>query len=219
MDNREKHIDWLFNLRYSEALQEERFTKLSPEEQAPLIERARETIGQEVDKLLARINEKDIKILLTGTLHPSNAVYRTIFTEETGVTLPKGANDTRQVVADWLGQEKIGAYRQEKEAEAKRIADEKAAKEAARLDAIHQKVRDDIPIDGDSLVDLCRYLGVELHPRTAGTLRKRVVEINSTSASVRKIKQASGLSNEPYKAYVECMSLPLRSGGCGLPQS
>lgn len=219
MDNREKHIDWLFNLRYSEALKEERFTKLSPEEQAPLIERARETIGQEVDKLLGRIAVKDINILLTGTLHPSNKIYRKIFTEETGVNLPNGANETRQVVASWIGEDKLDAYHQEKADKEKRIADEKAAKEAARLNVIHQKVRDDIPIDGDSLVDLCRYLGVELHPRTAGTLRKRVVEINSTAASVRKIKQASGLSNEPYKAYVECMSLPLRSGGCGLPQS
>lgn len=208
--NRQKYIDLFFDFRHSKDLSDECFTSLSESEQTSKIERAKEGIGQQVDELLVRIEQRDINLLLNSTFHPDNKISRQVFSNETGLTLPKGVIETRAFISNWVGPEKMEAYLQERENA--RLAKEKERSdiESARLNAIHQKVKENIPIDGDTLVDLCRYLGVELHPRVAGVLRKRVVEINKDGASVKKIKQASGLSSEPYKAYLDCMNCELR---------
>jgi hypothetical protein len=201
--NRETYngfVDSLFQYRFAGDLKSERFLKLSADQQGELIERAKTGIVDELRKLTLRIDARDVSLLHSATFHPSNKRYREFFTLQTGVALPNGATATHDAISKWIGAERLQAHASQVEAERARVEGEKSAAESARLAAIVEKIKRDEPIDGDSLIDACRFLGIEVHPRTAGTLRKRVVSINSSTARIT----GKGLSNEPYRLYRAC---------------
>ena len=89
--------------------------------------------------------------------------------------------------------------------ERQRKDDERKAAEELRVAEYVRKVShaviEDQSISGDDLATLANHLGVEAHPRTIGTLRRRVRAINSSSARILK---GAGLSNMPYELYSSC---------------
>ena len=110
---------------------------------------------------------------LHGRFHPSNKHSRKLFENLTGVKLPPRVGDTALVIKKFLGLGWVEAH--EAEIQAKRDAQRRerqfhlAEQQRQRLD----KLIDAMPtkICGSQLVELCRHVGLEHHPRTIGAAR------------------------------------------------
>ena len=136
-----------------------------------------------------------------GMLHPSNRWSRRLFTGLTGLPLPSGVKESRLAVVDYLGQDVYCNYIQglqdarDAKEEAKRQAE--AQEVAERVRAILDKIRENQQVDGDELVVAANAVGVHVHPRTVGTLRKRVYWITSDRAAM----VGKRLPNSVYQVY------------------
>jgi len=89
--------------------------------------------------------------------------------------------------------------REEKET-ARRESEER--KQVAYIDGLKQLVSDGESIDGESLVDLSRELGIEIHPRTCGMIKTRVVSIGIDTAK----KRGKGSIQSAYEVYGQCQN-------------
>jgi hypothetical protein len=127
-------------------------------------------------------------------LHPDNRLSRALFSEITGIQLPPQSGKTWDVLtADPIwGQllrdhEQAITERQEaanrERIERERIEREQAAK-LARMDKAKSTLLANGQIDGETLLELARYIGIDVHPRTAGTLKKRIGLIGNGSCRV-----------------------------------
>lgn len=134
----------------------------------------------DTDKLLDRVRR--------GALHPSNRHYRALFTGLTGCRLPATAGGTREAVRQYIGADRFDAYyaalEADREAQERARHDAQESKGRAAVERMAETVKAGRPIDGDSLATLARSLGFDLHPRTVGTLRKRVVSIGPDGGRV-----------------------------------
>lgn len=132
-----------------------------------------------------------------------NTETRSLFFGITGIALPSTNRETDAVVRAYCGEvcarieEQQAAEREAKEKE-KALAEQK--KRDARKAQLSAKVAANESIPGDDLAELCGMLGIELHPRTVGMLRKRVRSINAHSASI----VGKGLSDAAFHAYLNC---------------
>lgn len=143
------------------------------------------------------------KSMNDGRYHPDNRASRRLFTAITGIDLPKTNAGTREVLRAFIGEESALAFEEEvrlaKEArEAEHVAKE-AAKRDAYLSTIKAKFLAGGGVNGDELVDLARSLGIEIHPRSVGMLRKRVVWICEDKARIYK----GGPIDSAYELYKE----------------
>jgi ribosomal protein L12E/L44/L45/RPP1/RPP2 len=153
-----------------------------------------------------------LEILSTDTLmphvavcrfHPSNAASRRLFTALTGVSLPATVGGTREAIAAFVGPA-YDAYYADQEAErteketAKR--EQKQRKEQERIDAIIADIQSGEAIDGEELVDVAKHIGVSVHPRTIGTLRKRVYSITAQQARFRGRNRLPNTVFEVFRA-------------------
>jgi SepF-like predicted cell division protein (DUF552 family) len=196
-------IDSFFNYCYKDDLKSERFLSMSKEEQTETVNRAKARCTQDVERLTKQIEEKDVKLFITGAFHPSNRFYRHVFTTLTGIELPGSPTDTRAMIATFVGQDKIDAHYKAIEcakAEEKRKEEEK---EAARINTLKDLIKEDREISGGDLVDVARSMYIEVHPRTAGMLFKRVKGICSTQGRI--VGKSTG--NSPYDLYKQVRSL------------
>lgn len=140
------------------------------------------------EKVFDAIDQRDCSMLNNGTFDPRNLSWRRIFTRMTGIELPKGVKATNAAVRAWLGEERVAGWYSARQA--KREAEEdarklkRAAERLAEMEAIKASVVEGAGIDGRSLVDLARHVGIDIHPRTAGTAIKRLGSISSNQASV-----------------------------------
>lgn len=163
-----------------------RLAALTQEQLTEFRERLRERSEKDAAAFLD--TEQLLDRVRTGVLHPSNGGWRKLFTALTGCQLPSGANATRDALREYIGAERQDVYYAARQAaadakvQAKQEADEQRERE--RLAAIVGKVKADEGIDGSQLADLARSMGIDLHPRTVGTLRKRVVSITSNGGRV-----------------------------------
>jgi hypothetical protein len=186
-------------MAYYREYRAEQLAKITPEQLAEYKEKLRSEAHQWVEIILDpdRMMERHSK----GFLHPSNKNWRALFTAFTGVELPNTVAGTDAAFRKYIGHERYEAFlqgrRDEREAkEQQRLAD-KAAERQKRIDAIAAKVKQGEYVSGDDLVDLLRHLEIDIHPRTVGTLRKRVVEIKADQARIR----GRGLPNGMYHLY------------------
>lgn len=188
---------------YAKDLASERFLGLPQEEQERLTAQAMERTKALVDKTLTRLQERDIGLLLNGTFHPDNRFSRRIFALVTGQELPRTVADTRAMVLAYIGQEKLDAHNQEKERQEQERLDKIRAADNERCAKIVARIRAGESVSGEELADAAQFAGVTIHPRTIGTLRKRVVSINADGAKIYRTKTGakSALSNEPYRVY------------------
>jgi hypothetical protein len=193
----ENFINDFFDYCYKDELKSERFLAYPKDEQEQMINRAKAKTAADVERVTKLINDKDPKIALNGTFHPSNRYYRKLFKIVTGIELPNGSNDTREAVIKWVGQDKIDALNKAKEDEKAAERAIEAQKEAERINNIKDKVIKDESITGDELVDLARSLNIEIHSRTVGMLRNRVRGINSSQARI----SGKSTGNSPWQLY------------------
>lgn len=164
--------------------QPERLAKVTPEATAALIER----MTAQATATVAIIQDKQacFEKSLHGTFQTCNKLSRALFAAVTGLTLPKGEHATDAAIEAYCGAEAVAAVRAQRQA----AADERTRKEREENEAIAAKElaciksRFGTGITGDELLTLARHLGVEVHPRTAGMIRKRIVSIANGSARI-----------------------------------
>lgn len=169
------------------------------------LDRYRSECLANAEQVAAEIDDKTkcAVAFLRGRFHPSNDWSRRLFSDLTGIALPPTVAGTDTVFQAYCGAE-IDAEHERKRIEQE--AKESAAREAEqrkrdeRKAKLSAKVAANESIPGDDLAELCGMLGIELHPRTIGTLRKRVRSINSQSATI----VGKGLSDAAYHAYLSC---------------
>jgi hypothetical protein len=143
---------------------------------------ARETITEILnpsDVILARV--------CTGMFHPSNPSTRRLFEVATGISLPNTVNGTRQTVAAYFGEHLtrfIDKQNAEKRLEELARKQKEQQAEESRLAKIRDDIRNERDVDGADLVEFARSIGIEIHPRTAGTVLKRLVSFRGSSARI-----------------------------------
>lgn len=128
---------------------------------------------------------------------------RRLFTALTGIGLPSTAGGTQDVVRQYVGdayQEFYKRKEDEQRAKDEKRRAEEAAKHEKYMQAVREKVKAGEMVGGEELVDLCRELKVDIHPRTVGMIRKRVSVINHEQARV----SGRGPINGAYSLYKEC---------------
>lgn len=199
----QKCADALFNsaIEHHRKSNPERLAKLEQENPERLIEfreeKLKEAAGYADDIMCQGRLYKRLKF---GMLHPSNSRFRTLFTDLTGIELPPTSGGTFEVVSQYLGDFYTAKVKEEEE-ERERLEQEKVEKErlakTKELERIKAAVVADTGISGDELVYLARAVGVEVHPRTVGMLRKRVVEIKEGAARIYG-KGDTGLAHRVY---------------------
>jgi hypothetical protein len=186
-----------FNYIHRDSITSPKFVALTEAERTDVLANAMQRMEAELEKLTQRILDKDVKLATWHTFHPDNNGYRKLFALVTGIELPDGSNATREAVAAYIGSEKFVALEAERAAvdaakEQKRIEEHKA-----RMDSLAARLDDGI--GGDELLELARHLNIDVHPRTAGMLRRRVWIIKDGTASVRK----GGSVQSAFKVYKE----------------
>lgn len=173
-----------------------------PEIQAKIEESRRIRANGMLEILVDGIESKDVFLvrwLIPNKADWTVALAREVFTQATGIKLPRKKSDTKEAVLDFIGREKYAKHVQDgKEAADKRRAEreaEAAAREAeqtkrnAEADArTEEKIRTGEQVSGAELVRSARRAGLVVHARTAGTLLRRVEQINGEAASVKKTK-------------------------------
>ena len=166
-------------------------------------------IHEEIRLMAAWIMDKDACCAKHGrcAFHPSNKMTRRLFAALTGIKLPATVQMTHAVMLDYLGRDRVAAIDAKREAE--RVAEETAkrdkreADKAARLERIKQQMVADTAIGGDELLDIARTLGIDVHPRTAGMLKRRVNSIRRGQAGIVK----GGSVQAAFDLYKQCLVL------------
>jgi len=151
-----------------------------------MLEESAKRISSYYDRLTKAIEEKDAKEFRSISLYRNNPTTRKHFQDLTGLTLPRGAKATDQVVREWLGKnlidlEEAERLEQEKKAEAKRLLRQAEAELAVKKFESGEK------IDSDQFVEALKLCGIDLHPRTHGMIKKRVGWV-----SLAKISSSGG---------------------------
>jgi len=143
--------------------------------------------------------------LCQGALHTSNPRTRKLFSAVTGIVLPNTIKGTKEVLdgTPYGVAMKVLQDAKDSAAEAKRQRQEEEdrQRELAVLSILEDEVRKNMMIDGEELLKLCRHHGIEVHPRTAGFWRSRVVGINSDRGRVQAKKGQSSDCTSAYRAY------------------
>ena len=152
-----------------------------------------------------------LKCVVQGGFHPSNTITRKLFHAITGVKLPPSCAATLTAVDAYFG-EALTAYRTElriqqeaKNAERAKVAQEKrereAAANAARLEAVTERCKAGEMVTGDELVDLCRHLGVFVHPRSVRLWRDKITQVGDGTG--RKYGKKTSMDSA-FAAYDAC---------------
>jgi hypothetical protein len=166
-------------LDYHRQYRPEQFAKLTEAD----IEDYRKRKITEAEELATKIETRDPAIVAridNGMLHPDNKFSRKLFSAITGITLPPTVSGTHEAIrnSDWNVLLAELRTRQQAEAEAKREAEAEAeAKQhAERMEKLVTNWKAATFITGDELIELIRFLNIDTHPRTLGTIRSRIVQ-------------------------------------------
>ena len=140
-----------------------------------------------------------------GWMHPSNRISRRLFTALTGVDLPKTIEGTYEAIEQYAGSklaEYAGRVEAEKAKKKRAEEQEQKEKEAAEFTRLRKAAMQNDQLSADELVDLARLLGVEVHPRTIGMMRKRVHWVTSDQLAYtgKRMQKTS-----PCKIYQACV--------------
>ncbi len=167
----------------------ERLAKLQAE-QPNAVEDFREKKRHDARELATGIETRSewfLKRVQSGLLHPDNKTSRKLFEMTTGITLPKTLAATRDVVNSYCGvalSELVNKQNAERDEADRKEREQQAIEETKRLERIAENIRTNRSVSGDEVLDIARHIGIDVHPRTAGSLRKRVVGVVGTSARI-----------------------------------
>lgn len=176
-----------YELEHYEKFQPERLKALSEEQITEWKQRMHASANKLADEIDAK-HPDIVKRLCQGMVNPHNKTTRKLFVAITGIQLPvtSGGTEAALMASEWgpLMQAYWDEVQRRSDEEAARKKAEREAKELKAVLAALDLVRANEPVSGDSLVDVSRFLGIELHPRTIGTLRKRIGSIKDGQCRV-----------------------------------
>jgi hypothetical protein len=125
---------------------------------------------------LRAIQDRTPALLEQGIQYPDNRVSRALFTAETGIVLPKTQRGSLAVLIEYVGADRVAEVEQAKH---DRENAERAERERVRLADIITRFAAGQDVSGSDLLDAAKSLGMDVHPRTAGTFNKlRTVNAN-----------------------------------------
>lgn len=140
------------------------------------IARTKERFRQQAEQLMDEIVIKHLlwDRMRNGRFHPDNKASRKLFAEFTGISLPATVGGTVRTIMEHLGLE----WCKQKEADERAAYEAEQAAEHERMRAeqvaLMEKLIAKMPceVNGSQLLEMARHLGVEVHPRTAGVLKR-----------------------------------------------
>lgn len=97
--------------------------------------------------------------------------------------------------------ERLEAARIERERKAAERAEREREAEKKRLAELRLALSAGDPIDGSDLVDVARWLGIDVHPRTVGMLRQRIA---SVCANQCRFRGKAAPAQSIYRLYRDC---------------
>lgn len=193
--------------RFADGVLKELMSDISPENMAKVTpERVAEKRQELVawgEQLVESFKSKEAtwEAYQRGRFSYSNKHSRALFEEATGISLGKSDASAKIALEAYVGADVIEArtqrLRSEYQARQQAAAEKEAKRRAEYIAALTTAIKADVAIEGTDLVEIARECGVEIHPRTVGTLRKRVLSINSCSARIR----GKQLPNSVYGLY------------------
>lgn len=202
-DHVEAFAQRLFKRAWDNGTQEQR-NKATPADIENYIQRQRKW-GRDT---VAIIMDKAKLFQSAGRFYPHNKDSRWLFTQVTGITLPRGSAATEKAIREYVGQAVIDLVDKARaDLEAKKAAElsaRKQAEELAWLTRVVSSVRSDVPISGGDLLDLCRKLNVDVPLRTQGYMLKSLVSISSGMSRV--LRKRGQKTADMFKYYREVVS-------------
>lgn len=126
-------------------------------------------LAERYAETLKAIQERTPALMEQGIQFPENRVSRALFTAETGIAMPKTQRESLAVLVAYVGAEKVAEADRAK-ADAERLDAER--KERDRIDRLTREFRGGLKVCGADLLVIARSMGVAVHPRTAGVLKK-----------------------------------------------
>lgn len=139
-----------------------------------------------------------------GRFHPDNKVSRRLFSDLTGIDLGKTCSNARKALEEYVGHDVVKARQDRLEAEYQARQEAERAKNKAIEDAIvdgaTSKIKAGEMISGDSLLAVAKRFNIAVHPRTVGTINKRVVAIGDGTARVSGKQSLPGTVFDLFKA-------------------
>lgn len=193
----------MFEHAWAQANETDR-SKATPEGIAAFMERqrkwGRETVAIIMDKA---------KLYKSGRFHPGNKDSRWLFTQVTGITLPRGSGATEQAICEYVGEDIITHVKLQerlKELEkARQVFLREAEEERANLERINLFIAEDKPISGGDLLFMCRKLKIDVPLRTQGYMLNKLVSIASWQAR-HLCKRVSRRTPDMFPYYREVVS-------------
>lgn len=174
-----------------------------PEKLAAYLDSKRSKFRDRGEKLAAAIRDKSELLaekLDAGAFQPDNKATRGLFEDITGLLLPKTQGGTYSLITQYAA-EAVASYRDkqktlaEEAAENHRVAEEAATK--SRLADTKQKYLSGEAISADGFIELAKSNGIELHPRTVGSILRTVSTVDKrgrVQSRISKPKLSQGLA-------------------------
>ena len=142
-----------------------------------------------------------------GLLDPGNKHSRLVFERITGLKLPKSSSDTHQFIREYVGDEVVSAYFKERAdaeaAEAQANKEKRDREHEAHIARITAAILAKQQIGGHDLIDIARHVGIDVHPRTVGSIRSNVVWIEMGQARISNRKFNTQSAHKLLRAVVD----------------
>lgn len=203
-DHVEAFAQRLFKRAWHNGTQEQR-DKATPAGIENYIERQRKW-GRDT---VAIIMDKAKLFQSAGRFYPHNKDSRWLFTQVTGITLPRGSAATEKAIREYVGEEIVARVLLEKRLEelenTRQVFLREAEEERANLERIHQFIRKDKPISGGDLLFICRKLNIDVPLRTQGYMLNKLVSIASGQAR-HLCKRVTRSTPDMFKYYRSVVS-------------
>lgn len=192
---------------------EEELREMPPERRATItpqrIEEVRERlVNQGLSTAVCIGNKPELyRRCRRGLLDPGNKHSRMVFERVTGLTLPKKSSDTTNFIREYVGNEVVSAYFKEREdaerAKTEAREAEKKQKHEAHIARITAAILAKKQIGGHDLIDIARHVGIDVHPRTVGSIRSNVVWIEMGQARISNRKFNTQSAHKLLRAVVD----------------
>ena len=173
-----------------DSLPEDRRSKVTEEQ----IVNVRGRLIKQAGELQASINNKAElwEHCRRGRLDPCNKASRMVFERTTGLKLPASSTATSKFIAEYVGSDIVDASRKAREDAAnafeKAREEKRAEAHASNIARITLTIVSAGRISGDDLIDIARHLGIDVHPRTVGSIRRNLIWIEQGQAQITNRK-------------------------------
>lgn len=206
-----EHVDR--EVREAEKNQAERL-KQSMEENPNFIQGVKDRLFNTWESYANEILDKDVfvKRFLRGFLHPSNKIWRKLFTALTGIEVGQTNFAAKEAGAKYLSQERIDKYIAWEESEKQKLKDATRARienaKKAEIENITNLIKTNQPISGSELIIIAKHLQIKVPLRTQGMIMKKCHNITRYKCSTSATPKSSQRVFDIYKEVLTKLGLP-----------